>query len=404
MLIALTEKGIAVNLVFIKNPAELLKLKEKGKFYCPQCQNSLHLKIGTQKIPHFAHTRHSHCPGSTEAESPMHLKGKQDLFLWFRKKGWVAELEHYVPEIRQRADILVSKNGRSFAIEYQCSVIPISQLQERSRGYYSQGMTPMWILGGFPYQRILSERERLYRITDFQMSFAFFQMNSGFCLLSYHPFNKRMYQLIHIHPLTATKVFAYLACQPLETVLPSMPFLLNLTNHVQYEVFDLPQWFKEKSNWLQTKIYYASSGKDPFLFEVYKNGLHPLLLNPVIGMPVERMGVCKSHPIEWQFYLWIDALIKIPAGKTFSLAFILNLFHRRVSSKHLILRELPFISRNHITEMIRQYLDLLVQLDYLKREERGIYKMMKTISLAKNIMEAEELRNQLLKALRREER
>jgi competence protein CoiA len=397
MLIALTEKGVTVNLVLIKHIGELHALREKEKFYCPQCHDSLLLKVGTQKIPHFAHTHHSNCPGSSEAESSMHLKGKSDLFLWFKQRGWETTLEHYVPDIRQKADILVSKNGHPFAIEYQCSVIPISLLKERTKGYYSQGITPVWILGGLPYQKLLSVSERTYRITDFQMSFSHIHRQSGFCLSSYHPYYKQMYQLKHIHPLTTTKVIAYLACHPLENVLSPFPFSLDIGDREQNEILPIPLWFKEKSTWLQTKIYYARSLKDPFLSAVYKNGFHPLLLAPVIGIPVASMGVCKSHPIEWQFYLWIDGLNKIPIGDTFSLAFILKFFNQRVTKKHLILRELPFIPQKHILEMIRQYLYILIQLDYLKLEDRGIYKMSKKTFPAKNMEEAELLRKEIIK-------
>ena len=52
---------------------ELVKIKKKTEFTCPQCQETLILRIGQIKTPHFSHKSSSSCVEAfSERESEVH--------------------------------------------------------------------------------------------------------------------------------------------------------------------------------------------------------------------------------------------------------------------------------------------------------------------------------------------
>ena len=59
----------------------------------------------------------------SESETEEHLSGKRDLFEWIRKQPDVtnAILEGWIPETKQRPDIMFKYKGIQYIIEYQCS-------------------------------------------------------------------------------------------------------------------------------------------------------------------------------------------------------------------------------------------------------------------------------------------
>lgn len=130
----------------------------QGKNYCcPECGAHLILKHGQRKITHFAHQGNSGCV-LREGESYEHLLGKQQIFEWARKKGWQAELEVYIPQLEQRADVFLRIGGQRVVIEFQCSPLSLTALQKRTLGYQSIGIKCYWFLGS-PYKQKLNQRQ-----------------------------------------------------------------------------------------------------------------------------------------------------------------------------------------------------------------------------------------------------
>ncbi len=107
-------------------------------------------------------------------------------------------------KIGQVADLLVN-NG--LALEVQCSSLPISRLQVRTKAYYDTGYQVVWLLG-----KDLWLKERL---TNLHKQFLTFSMNMGFHLWELDDEKKelRLRYLIHedlrgkVHCLT--KVFPF---------------------------------------------------------------------------------------------------------------------------------------------------------------------------------------------------
>lgn len=135
MLIALDKDGKTINL--------LDSTSINGPFYCPACKTPLRLKKGKIKIPHFAHVSLQNCDSWSENESAQHLGLKLSLYQWFKEKEKV-ELEKYVPEIKQTADLLVNDK---LAIEIQCSPLSLQRLEERTVSYKEMGYYVLWLQG-----------------------------------------------------------------------------------------------------------------------------------------------------------------------------------------------------------------------------------------------------------------
>ena len=82
----------------------------------------------------------------SEGESKEHLQGKQQLYMFLQKHIEDVELEPYFKMLAQRPDLLVWTGNKRIPIEFQCSTIPVNDIETRSAGYRSIGMDPIWIL------------------------------------------------------------------------------------------------------------------------------------------------------------------------------------------------------------------------------------------------------------------
>ncbi|MFA1737376.1 competence protein CoiA [Lysinibacillus fusiformis] len=124
----------------------LQKYRRQMTFFCPQCLEPVHLKIGSYNIPHFAHHTKSQCPKLfAEGESKLHLQGKIQLFEWLQKLGHKVKLEPYLTELSQRPDLLIASENNNVALEFQCSPITHHKWQERTTGYEKNNIQAIWL-------------------------------------------------------------------------------------------------------------------------------------------------------------------------------------------------------------------------------------------------------------------
>ena len=136
MLMACQENGKMLNAVEDRvNPLD--------RFFCPACQEAVRFKNGKVMRPHFAHISLKNCHFSTENESAEHLNLKAALFTWARKSNHAIQVEAYLPELQQIADLLVEKQ---IALEVQCSSLSQKRLKERTDSYRQYGYRVLWIL------------------------------------------------------------------------------------------------------------------------------------------------------------------------------------------------------------------------------------------------------------------
>jgi len=93
---------------------------------CPVCSKPYEYCHGKIKTPYFRHKDKQSCEDVySEPETEEHLRGKKDLYEWIKLQDGVtnAVLEGWIPESKQRPDIMFEYYGRLCVIEYQCSPI-----------------------------------------------------------------------------------------------------------------------------------------------------------------------------------------------------------------------------------------------------------------------------------------
>lgn len=86
--------------------------------------------------------------GYAESETEEHIKGKIDLYEWIKTQKEVSDviLEGWIPETKQRPDIMFKYNNIQYVIEFQCTPIS-SEYIERHDLYMAAGINDIWILG-----------------------------------------------------------------------------------------------------------------------------------------------------------------------------------------------------------------------------------------------------------------
>lgn len=376
LLTALNEKGYKVSLA---RPDQAKHLRSIHHFYCPICSEQVILKAGEIRIPHFAHRKNSDChSGFSEPESYEHLQGKQQLNEYFLEQGFEVSLEHYLPKLKQRPDLLISKNGLQYAVEYQCSPISRSILQKRTDGYVRAGIRPFWIVGGLPYQK---NKNHHFELAEFHFSMATRNREGPLSILSYHSLHKTVHLLSNIIPISSRKVFARLQTAPLNTL--QFPLIFQKTNLN----WSGTQWLSEKQKWLENKVRYGNIVNDSFLKAVYLSGHNPFLLPFVCGIPVAYMECIQNHPVEWQFFVWIDCLEKLEVGHRVSLKYAEQKIKARIERGDIVLRTFPLSSDISWKEALQHYFYNLAQLQYFIVED-NLFKVNKKIAVPNHTEEA----------------
>ena len=125
------------------------ELREMGRdkfLICPACEGNVYFRSGSF-TPHFVHYSAECTVRFSEPETKEHLAVKWALYSGLKKQGLPAELEHYVPETGQRADVWTVSMGQPTALEVQMSSIPNRIWKERQGLYESEGIKSVWYLG-----------------------------------------------------------------------------------------------------------------------------------------------------------------------------------------------------------------------------------------------------------------
>lgn len=149
---------------------QLKKWASKKILLCPVCGKPYEYCHGKVKSPYFRHMDKTECEYLySESETDEHLIGKRDLFEWIKKQDGVtsAVLEGWIPETKQRPDVMFNYGGKKYVIEYQCSPIA-SEYYDRHDLYKASGIVDIWICGTEKYlgkgKRLntLEKESRLY--------------------------------------------------------------------------------------------------------------------------------------------------------------------------------------------------------------------------------------------------
>ena len=132
-------------------------------WYCPGCKGRVQLKKGKLIAAHFAHVALEDCQSFSEGETTEHLSGKLLLHQWAPN----SELEAYLPELKQRPDVLWG----NIAFEFQCSSLSFERFLERTEIYVSHRYYPWWLLG----QQFHPKK----RLSQFQKACCYYDQKLG---------------------------------------------------------------------------------------------------------------------------------------------------------------------------------------------------------------------------------
>lgn len=280
----------------------LHQLRKTNKFYCPLCRQPLFLKIGSLKIPHFAHYSKSNCENHfSERESAMHLKGKEQLYRLFKALGLNAELEPYLPNVKQRPDLLLDGNTtQRIAIEFQCSPISIEKLIHRNKGYKREDILPIWI--PITPDKIVKKGIQKVTLSKNLQQFKEVESNHPY-IMSYNPKVRQFFYIsnqVHLH---GNRFISKVQTIPLTS--QKFPFYLPkpLTKEEFSQYWQIHQ--QTKHNYLQTRVLFSKSGlNDLLLRSAYELRMNLHLLPNYIGVPLKGSEVLKLSCIDWQLALF----------------------------------------------------------------------------------------------------
>lgn len=301
MLVALTDQNKRFVVKTSIPPTTLKKIRESTQFFCPQCKEPLLFKIGTVKIPHFAHYSRSACDTYfSEGESEQHLLGKEQLLNFFQSLQMQVELEVFLPEIQQRPDLLIEEGNKRFAIEFQCSPISMNRLIERNAGYKKLNIKPVWI----PLTKSAHQKRGICKVSLSEQLQQFTQTSHGQqYIVTYEPFKQQFYYLSNLYHVQRNTYLSKVI--PMSQIFQKFPFYipkrLSKSEFIEY----LSAYNNMKQNYLTYRVLINRKGvKDLFLRSVYELRLSMNRLPPFLGIPLKGNESIRLFSIEWQTLLF----------------------------------------------------------------------------------------------------
>ncbi|HSJ37854.1 MAG TPA: competence protein CoiA family protein [Planococcus sp. (in: firmicutes)] len=291
ILIAKTENEKLIYLTGIYSRQDLLTMRSIHKFTCPDCGNTLFLKVGDIKIPHFAHKSHSDCESFSEPESSLHLQGKLLLHQFFTNKQFPVELEKYLPAIRQRADLLV--DGQT-VIEFQCSPISANDVLRRSAAYTGMGLKPTWIFG---IKEKPADSIQIIRLMEYQKEMLIQEDRSKHLLLL-NPEAGQFNYYSNLFHISGNRWVGKVRGLP--TAKQTFPFAAPKNmNRQDFERVCII-FAQAKSSFIRSQLFAKNRYQNPFWLLCYKLGLDVRNVPATIGVPIIGSECIAEHAVIWQ--------------------------------------------------------------------------------------------------------
>jgi competence protein CoiA len=370
----------------------LSDLKDSGEtFQCPSCKQVVTLKVGNERIPHFAHVKKKDCNSFAEGESMYHLKGKLQLYEWLNHQGYSPILEPYFQHLQQRPDLYVANGKQQYMVEYQCSPIEVSRFKERTENYIANGYEPIWILGGKRLKRVSLHQ---FNLSSFEWLFVRQRQNKPY-LLFYCSETEKFLLLHNILPLSTNTVYASLEVISSNKYLFPHPIESKVKNGS-----GLSEWIDMKKSWRLNCTQYPSHSLKKLLHYLYNHHIYPSLLPSEVGIPVPSMYWIQTHPMIWQTWILVGYIQKLQKNSPFTFKAVYQFFNMKKRKEPFYIRDIPLNLNTHYSFAIMEYLDRLVVLGVLEQVDKKTFRKVKEFSFHRNMEEAlKEDNHQLLKLL-----
>lgn len=369
MLVAKRENGIRLSLAQQWDKKVLTAMRAREKFYCQQCNEEVIMKLGSKRIWHFSHQAGSICEYEYDRESTYHLSGKIQLYNWLIEQGINAELEKYDPVARQTPDVVFDYEGKKYALEFQCSVIPEELFIKRTETYKANGYIPIWIAAESLIRR---SGPHTVSLSNFLYLFMNRTVQHWF-LTAFCPISSQFINLHHIVPIASRKALTQIEVHSIQRA--TVKDLLCPRN--DHRAHFLKQWQKDLLNYQSRYVQYPGSMQNDFLQELYRNRMHILHLPPHIGIPVPSSQFIETPPLIWQTYLFLDIFKQLRKGQVFNMKDIQKAVEKRIYRGKIQLRKLPLAGRGTFKDAVDEYISLLTTFAIIVQISPSEYKLNK---------------------------
>lgn len=378
MLVANHSNGKRLSLGEKWDKRDLLGIRSRESFYCPECGEQVVMKLGNKKIWHFSHMAGGSCQYEYERESEYHLSGKLKLYNWLKKQGVEAELESYDPLLKQKPDISFEWQNQKYAIEFQCSAIPADLFEKRTKTYIDHGVIPIWVAAENLIKR---KSNNVVSMNGFLYLFIR-RPRSSWNLPTFCPITDQFINLHGIIPITSKKAITKFQVEPL--------------NHYSVEEFLIPDekpfsflkaWQHENQKYKSSYLTSPGAWQNPFLKELYHNQLSLLAMPSEIGLPVRSSPYIETPSIIWQTFLYLDVFRHFQIGETIYYSRIREAFNKRIRRKEIKLRTLPAAGQSDHWHALAEYVFLLTRVSFLEKIDSGKVKVLRKIIIPNSIVE-----------------
>ncbi|MCA0969581.1 competence protein CoiA [Halobacillus litoralis] len=301
MFYAQNESG-ELQALFSKNKEELEQCRTSA-YFCPICEEKVHIRFGPKVTPHFAHASNSLCAGM---ESEQHEKGKWYLYNWLRSQGYQAELEHFIPIVNQRPDVFLEVQHRKIAIEFQCARISERDIVKRTLTYQQKGITPFWVIGS----NHLKRKGNTLAVNSFLKSFLYY-FHGQYLLYFLNVHNRNLHIAHDLRSVTDQKWLSTVATKPLDHF--SLPQLFSKKN-TPFRYVENPFWEKLLYSLRTRYQQWVGSEEAQFRQYLYLNNLHFSLIPSIAYLPLSGQITLKTKPFIWQTRFLMKYFLYVPVG------------------------------------------------------------------------------------------
>lgn len=386
MLTARTKSGITFSLGIEFQKEELLILRKNEKFFCPVCGEGVSLKLGNQRIYHFAHRSGTVCSDFHEAETLYHLKGKLQLYQWLKGQHIPAELEYYDSFIGQRPDIVFFYDGNKYALEYQCSPITEEIFIKRTEGYSQQNYIPLWIIGS---KHIKAKRNNVFSLSSFDYFFLRKTKDKHLVIPSYCP-EEKQFQILHsIYPYSIKNAIANIFLHSIQNT-----GIEKILAPIEKNQFNFFKWSTEMEKFIINWSLHPSPDRNRFHHEIYNHNLNLHLLPPEIGLPVYHAPLIQTPAIIWQTYVFLDVLQDKSPNDLIDLKEVEKNYYKRVKANEITIRKIPQLASENSFIAVWEYFLQLERLGVILKKSETHYQLMYTFTIPRSNREREERRSE----------
>ena len=334
-------------LMAINQKQELIEaditVSRTDQYHCPACKQSVHLKRGAVMRPHFAHYQKEACDVFSEGETEEHIQGKLQMKAWLEAQNFEVEMEAYLPELKQRPDLLVTINHQKIALEFQCSAISIHKVVERTQGYQRAGIQVVWMLGEhFRYNQKLTALQKAC-LTNYENRLLLFHYSTTKKRLEY----RYNFQLQQNKKMRQTRK------------------ILHYDSQIRLQL-DKPRPLQQKINYeidhmkLLRQLQFPAAKTKRFLQTLYEHSETLISMPKEIHTCVANEWLVQSHSFEWkmQFIWWLEQL----PNQTILTDKRLNKWVDQLDYHHI-----PQMTTTHKLQPLKEFIDVLTDQNVLKQ-------------------------------------